>query len=65
MDLTERRLLRGTILSIAALLVLRLVAAAWTPLTFDEAYYYADLRIMPRLCVFLRTGAQFRRGMSA
>jgi antirestriction protein ArdC len=30
-----------------------------------ELSHYADLRIMPRLCVFLRTGAQFRRGMSA
>jgi antirestriction protein ArdC len=30
-----------------------------------EAAHYADLRIMPRRCVFLRTGAQFRRGTSA
>ena len=32
---------------------------------FHELTHYADLRIMPRRCVFLRTGAQFRRGMSA
>ena len=30
----------GTALAIAALIVLRLVAAATTPLTFDEAYYW-------------------------
>ena len=30
-----------------------------------ETVHYADLRIMPRLCVFLRTGVHFRRGMSA
>jgi antirestriction protein ArdC len=30
-----------------------------------ELTHYADLRIMPRRCVFLRIGAQFRRGMSA
>src|SRR6201995_2121670 len=33
-------LVRNTWLTIAALVVLRLVAAAWTPLTFDEAYYW-------------------------
>src|ERR1700748_819645 len=31
---------RGTILTILALVLLRLVVAAWTPLTFDEAYYW-------------------------
>src|SRR5689334_21174957 len=36
----EKRLLTNTILTIAALVVLRLVAAAFTPLTFDEAYYW-------------------------
>jgi len=30
-----------------------------------ECGHYADLRIMPRRCMFLRIGAQFRRGMSA
>ena len=36
----EARLVRNTTLTIAALVVLRLVAAAVTPLTFDEAYYW-------------------------
>jgi 4-amino-4-deoxy-L-arabinose transferase-like glycosyltransferase len=36
----EGRLVRDTILTISALVLLRLVAAAWTPLTFDEAYYW-------------------------
>src|SRR5450755_5080420 len=34
------RLVRGTVLTILALVALRLVAAAWTPITFDEAYYW-------------------------
>jgi hypothetical protein len=34
------RLVRNTSLLILALVVLRLLAAAWTPLTFDEAYYW-------------------------
>jgi 4-amino-4-deoxy-L-arabinose transferase-like glycosyltransferase len=33
-------LVRNTAVTILALVVLRLVAAAWTPLTFDEAYYW-------------------------
>ena len=33
------RLVRNTSLTVLALVVLRLAAAAWTPLTFDEAYY--------------------------
>src|ERR1043166_7726789 len=36
----DRRLITNTILTIAALVALRLVAAAFTPLTFDEAYYW-------------------------
>src|SRR5882724_8087240 len=36
----EARLARNTSLTLMALLALRLVAAAWTPLTFDEAYYW-------------------------
>src|ERR1700675_1848831 len=36
----EARLVRNTALAILGLVVLRLVAAAWTPLTFDEAYYW-------------------------
>src|SRR5215471_7705079 len=34
------RLVRNTVLTILALTALRLLAAAWTPLTFDEAYYW-------------------------
>ncbi|EGP06902.1 hypothetical protein CSIRO_3633 [Bradyrhizobiaceae bacterium SG-6C] len=37
---SEAKLARGTIITVAALVVLRLVAAAVTPLTFDEAYYW-------------------------
>jgi len=37
---SEARLARNTALTVAALVLLRLVAAAWTPLTFDEAYYW-------------------------
>src|SRR5580693_9141293 len=40
MNPADNRLVRNTWLTIAALVVLRLVAAAWTPLTFDEAYYW-------------------------
>src|SRR5262252_1326036 len=36
----DSRLVRDTSLTVLALIVLRLVAAAWTPLTFDEAYYW-------------------------
>ena len=36
----EARLGRNTVLTILALVALRLVAAAFTPLTFDEAYYW-------------------------
>ena len=40
MSLNEARLARTTALTILALVALRLVAAACTPLTFDEAYYW-------------------------
>jgi 4-amino-4-deoxy-L-arabinose transferase-like glycosyltransferase len=40
MSPTEARLVRNTALTVAALVLLRLVGAAWTPLTFDEAYYW-------------------------
>src|SRR6202030_3398797 len=40
MATSDSRLVRNTWLTIAALVVLRLVAAAFTPLTFDEAYYW-------------------------
>src|SRR3984957_16985790 len=36
----DARLARNTALTISALVLLRLVAAAITPLTFDEAYYW-------------------------
>ena len=36
----DRRLITNTILTVAALVALRLVAAVFTPLTFDEAYYW-------------------------
>src|ERR1700722_13510505 len=36
----EARLVRNTAFTVAALVLLRLVGAAWTPLTFDEAYYW-------------------------
>ena len=40
MSANERRLINNTILTVAALVALRLVAAAFTPITFDEAYYW-------------------------
>src|SRR5215470_2357842 len=36
----DRQLITNTILTVAALVALRLVAAAFTPLTFDEAYHW-------------------------
>jgi len=40
MSASEARLVRNTALTILALVALRLVAAAVTPITFDEAYYW-------------------------
>jgi len=40
MSPNEARLVRNTALMVTALVMLRLVGAAWTPLTFDEAYYW-------------------------
>jgi hypothetical protein len=40
MSPADSRLVRNTTLTVLALVTLRLVAAAWTPLTFDEAYYW-------------------------
>src|SRR5271156_5180295 len=40
MNSGDIRLARNTCLTVLALVVLRLAAAIWTPLTFDEAYYW-------------------------
>src|SRR4051812_24190445 len=40
MNPNEARLVLNTVLAIVALVVVRLVAAAYTPITFDEAYYW-------------------------
>src|ERR1700733_7717012 len=40
MNPSETRLVRNTALTILALVGLRLAAAAWRPLTLDEAYYW-------------------------
>src|SRR6201991_1048840 len=40
MSPNEARLVLNTVLIVLALVVLRLVVAAFTPVTFDEAYYW-------------------------
>src|SRR5262249_45676248 len=40
MSPSDATLVRNTSLTILALVAIRLVAAFWTPLTFDEAYYW-------------------------
>jgi 4-amino-4-deoxy-L-arabinose transferase-like glycosyltransferase len=40
MSPNEARLVRNTAVTVLALVTLRLVGATWTPLTFDEAYYW-------------------------
>ena len=40
MNPNEARLARNTGLTVLALVALRLIAAAYTPITFDEAYYW-------------------------
>ena len=40
MSPADSRLVGSTCLTVLALVALRLVAAAWTPITFDEAYYW-------------------------
>ncbi len=40
MNQNDARLVLNTVLIVVAMVALRLVAAAWTPLTFDEAYYW-------------------------
>src|SRR5215471_5426470 len=39
-EMSPSDLARNTALTILALTALRLLTAAWTPLTFDEAYYW-------------------------
>jgi 4-amino-4-deoxy-L-arabinose transferase-like glycosyltransferase len=40
MNPNETRLVRNTSFAVLGLVALRLIGAAWTPLTFDEAYYW-------------------------
>src|SRR6202790_4021672 len=40
MSSSELRPVRGIVLTVLALVLLRLLAAAYTPLSFDEAYYW-------------------------
>jgi 4-amino-4-deoxy-L-arabinose transferase-like glycosyltransferase len=40
MSPSEAQLVRNTALTVIALVLLRLVGAVWTPITFDEAYYW-------------------------
>src|SRR6516164_7921452 len=40
MSQTDAGLIRYTSLAVLGMVALRLVAAVWTPLTFDEAYYW-------------------------
>src|ERR1700721_4275103 len=40
MNPNEARQVRDTAVTVLALVALRLVGATWTPLTFDEAYYW-------------------------
>src|SRR4051812_39061983 len=64
MSRSETRLAGGTAVMIAALLALRLVAAAFTPLTFDEAYYWTWSRHLasgyydhpPMVAILIRLG---------
>ncbi len=61
----DDRFVRNTALAILALTALRLVAAAWTPLTFDEAYYWMWSRHLafgyydhpPMVALVIRAGA--------
>src|SRR5665213_3866246 len=65
MNPNETRLVRNTALTIGALVVLRLAAAAVTPLTFDEAYYWMWSKHLaggyydhpPMVAVVIRLGA--------
>src|SRR5580692_9278268 len=48
----DLRLVRNTTFTVLALVALRLVGAAFTPLTFDEAYYYHP----PMVALVIRLG---------
>jgi 4-amino-4-deoxy-L-arabinose transferase-like glycosyltransferase len=64
MSAHEDKLVRNTVLTILALVALRLVTAAWTPLIFDEAYYWMWSRHLalsyydhpPAIAVLIRLG---------
>ncbi|QUS40771.1 glycosyltransferase family 39 protein [Tardiphaga alba] len=57
-------MVRGAFAAVIALVVIRLIAAAWTPLTFDEAYYWMWSRHLaggyydhpPMVAVVIRLG---------
>jgi hypothetical protein len=63
-DPDGRRLIRRTAGIVIGLVLLRLIAAAWTPLTFDEAYYWTWSRHLaggyydhpPMVAVVIRLG---------
>jgi 4-amino-4-deoxy-L-arabinose transferase-like glycosyltransferase len=67
MNPNEARLVLNTALMIGALVVLRLAAAAWTPLTFDEAYYWMWSKNLaggyydhpPMVALVIRLGTMF------
>jgi len=64
MTSADTRLVRGTALIVTALVLLRLVAASFTPLTFDEAYYWTWAKYLaggyydhpPMVAVVIRLG---------
>ena len=64
MSSAEAHLVRNTALTVIALALLRLVGAAWTPITFDEAYYWIWARNLalsyydhpPAVAVVIRLG---------
>src|SRR5260370_6912882 len=69
MNPSEARSVLNTVLTILALVVLRLVAAAYTPLTFDEAYYWMWSKALaggyydhpPMVAVVIRLGTLIAR----
>ncbi|KJC62377.1 glycosyl transferase [Bradyrhizobium sp. LTSPM299] len=64
MNPNEARLALNTALAVCALVALRLAAAAWTPLTFDEAYYWMWSKVLaggyydhpPMVAIVIRLG---------